>query len=89
MSRKSTKPSSLLNLGPKSDQWLGLVGIHTSKDLQKVGPAKAYLLCKEAGFNTSKNLLWALAGALTGIRWNELPDEMKEQLLGEVDTLSA
>ncbi len=73
------------NLGPKSTSWLAAVGIETLEDLTAVGAVEAYRRCRDAGFPTSKNLLWALAGALLNIPWNELPLEVKAKLSRQLD----
>ena len=73
------------NLGPKSTSWLSAVGIKTLEDLAAVGAVEAYRRCRLAGYPTSLNLLWALAGALLDIPWNELPPEVKEDLSRQVD----
>lgn len=78
------KLAGLPNLGPKSQQWLNEVGIYTLDDLQAVGAVEAYRHASLAGFNTSLNLLYALYGALHGLRWNEVPGEIKERLRAEV-----
>lgn len=68
----------LLNLGPKSSEWLRECGIHTKADLEKVGPVQAYKMCKERSYNVSLNLLWALAGALLDIPWKK--DRLREEV---------
>ena len=72
--------SKLLNLGPKSTAWLEQVGIRTRADLERVGSVKAWLKVREAGLETSLNLLWALEGALLDLRWDRLPPAVKDNL---------
>jgi hypothetical protein len=79
-----TAVSQLLNLGPKSSQWLHDIGIYTLADLQAVGVVEAYCLVKTLHDQASLNLLYALYGALHNVRWNELTPETKEQLQAEV-----
>ena len=69
------------NLGPKSTQWLAAVGIHTLDDLREVGVITAYNLVTAHGYNTSLNLLWALQGALMDVRWTDVPESVKQDLL--------
>ena len=56
--------SKLRNLGSVTEQWLNEVGISSEDDLRRVGAVEAYRLVKQAGFNPSLNLLYALHGAL-------------------------
>jgi len=84
----STVPiSQLLNLGPKSEEWLNDVGIHSECDLQKTGAVQAFLLLKDKGHKPSLNMLYAMAGALTDVRWDRLSGEKKAKLLLELDAL--
>lgn len=48
---------SLLNLGPKSSQWLREVGISTIAELESLGPVLAYRLVKQRQYKASTNLL--------------------------------
>lgn len=70
----------LPNLGPKSAAWLKAVGILTRADLERIGSVRAYRKVAEAGFETSLNLLYALEGALLDLRWDRLPDAVKQNL---------
>ena len=63
---------ALLNLGPISCEWLHAIGIHTRGDLEATGAVEAYALIRECGFLPSMHLLYALEGALRGVRWNRL-----------------
>ncbi|MGH8442632.1 MAG: TfoX/Sxy family protein [Nevskiaceae bacterium] len=80
-----TRPPQLKNLGPVSSRWLAEVGIHRRADLIRIGPVEAYLRVKAAGHRPSLNLLWALAGAERGLRWNKLLQEDRHRLLLELD----
>jgi len=83
------KPPQLKNLGPVSTRWLATVGIRRRADLIRLGPVEAYLRVKAAGHKPSLNLLWALAGAERGLRWNKLSQEDRHQLLLELDAALA
>lgn len=72
---------SLANLGPKSAEMLASVGITTMEQLRARGSVAAYAKAKRAGKNVSLNLLWALEGALTGIRWQDVAREHRTSLL--------
>lgn len=79
----SVSCEKLLNLGPKSTLWLEQVGIRTLGDLKQTGAVAAYLLAKRQQPKCSLNLLYALEGALTGVRWNKLPEKTRQQLRAE------
>jgi DNA transformation protein len=83
------KPPQLKNLGPVSSRWLASVGIHRRADLIRLGPVEAYLRVKAAGHKPSLNLLYALAGAERGLRWNKLSEQDRHQLLMELDAAVA
>lgn len=76
---------TLLNLGPKSMVWLNTVEIFTRADVERLGPVVVYLKVKDQGCKPSLNLLYALAGAVMGVRWNQLSAEVKSRLLLELD----
>lgn len=76
---------SLLNLGPKSGQWLRDAGINTIADLERLGPVVAYRLVKQHQPKASLNLLWALAAGLKGKDWRELTEETKRRLRKEAE----
>jgi len=79
------RPAQLKNLGPVSTRWLASVGIRRRADLIRLGPVEAYLKVKAAGHRPSLNLLWALAGAERGLRWNKLSAEDRHRLLLDLD----
>jgi len=84
-SRKGArKAADALNLGPKSGAWLAEIGIHTPADLRREGAATAYARVKARHpREASRNLLWALHGALAGERWDRLPATTKARLEAE------
>ena len=80
----STPIESLVNLGPKSGQWLRDAGITTIVELERLGPVAAYRLVKHLQPKASLNLLWALAAGLKGEDWRQLSDASKQQLRKEL-----
>ena len=84
-----SRPPQLMNLGPVSTRWLATVGVRRRADLIRMGPVEAYLRVKAAGHKPSLNLLWALAGAERGLRWNKLSEAHRHQLLLELDAAIA
>lgn len=75
---------AMRNLGKTSAQWLHATGIHSSDELRRHGPVGAYCAVRERGFRASKSLMFAIAGALQGVHWNELDPDYKEQLLKQL-----
>lgn len=79
----------LKNLGPVSAAWLREAGIHTRDELARLGPVETYLRVRENGRRPSLNLLYAVAGALAGCRWDRLPEGFRGALLMELDAREA
>jgi DNA transformation protein len=82
----------LRNLGAKSEQMLGEIGIHTADELRRQGAVRTYAELKRSGASPSLNLLWALAGALDpwpeGTHWREIArGESRLSLLLAVEDL--
>ena len=81
---KSDTVDSLPGLGPKSAAWLNDIGINSVGELREAGAAVAFLRVRQAGYNPSRNLLWALQGALSGKLWSELTAAEKRALEEEL-----
>jgi DNA transformation protein len=77
--------SHLVNIGEKTEHFLQEVGVSTQQELQAIGSVEAWRRLKrlhpEQATLTS---LYRLQGALLGVPWNKLPEEIMEQLLDEV-----
>ncbi|MFN3431650.1 MAG: TfoX/Sxy family protein [Candidatus Sericytochromatia bacterium] len=77
------------NLGPKSRDWLHEIGIDTPADLVGRDPVDVYLELKaRRPKDVSLNMLWALAGAVIGCAWNDLPPDLKAELKRRVEASS-
>jgi TfoX-like protein len=69
------------NLGPVSAARLRAVGIASSEDLKRVGAIEAYIRLKRIfPAVTRETALYALHGAVTGVRWYTLSDEIRAAL---------
>jgi DNA transformation protein len=78
--------SSLRNIGPQSARSLEAVGVHTAEQLFDIGVVDAYLRVKAAyPERVSLNMLFALQGALMDLPWYQLPPEVKESLIRQVE----
>ena len=72
-------------LGPKSQEWLASVGVHSLEDVARLGVVETYRRVKAAyPEKVTLNMLWGLQAALLEIPWNELPDDIKDQLRREL-----
>ncbi len=78
----------LQNIGEKSADWLLEAGYETPAQIQAAGAAQVYWHLRQRQA-VSLNMLWALQGALVGLHWARLPDEMKSALLEEVAALDS
>jgi hypothetical protein len=72
--------ADLLNLGPVSARWLAAIGVRTRADLAAIGAVECYRILKGHGYRVSLNLVYALEGALRGVRWNALPPAVRDDL---------
>lgn len=78
----------LMNLGPRSQQWLNAIGIFTKEELAETGAVAAYMKLLDQGVTTANmNLLYALVGAVEGVHWREAARH-KEALLLELKIYS-
>lgn len=72
--------SKLPNIGSKLESQLNQVGIESFEQLEKIGSKQAWLDIKAIDSSACINRLCALEGAIQGIRWHSLSDEVKHEL---------
>jgi DNA transformation protein len=72
--------SKLPNIGNKLEDQLIEVGIETVDQLKQIGSKQAWLNIKAIDPSACINLLCALEGAIQGVRWHYLSDEVKDEL---------
>lgn len=70
----------LPNIGKKVETQLNEVGIETIEQLKKIGSKQAWLDIKAIDNSACINRLCAIEGAIQGIRWHSLSDEIKSEL---------
>lgn len=73
--------TALPNIGPTLAKKLNRIGVHNETDLQHLGSEKALLriaTLKNSG--ACINMLYALEGAIQGIRWHHLAQDKKLEL---------
>jgi DNA transformation protein len=72
--------TKLPNLGKTLVQKLIQVGIKTPKDLISTGSENAFIRLKTVDPTACINMLYALEGAIQGIRWHDLDKDKKKEL---------
>lgn len=74
------KLSDLPNIGPEVEKQLNEAGITNYEQLKSIGAEAAWLKIQEFDESACINRLYALEGAIRGIRKTLLPDERKAEL---------
>ena len=72
--------TKLPNIGKTVAEQLNEVGITTAEQLKQLGSKEAWLKIKAIDASACINRLYALGGAIQGIRWHNLSDETKDDL---------
>lgn len=72
--------SMLPNIGKTVEEQLNEVGVKTVKQLIETGSKQAWLKIKAIDDSACINRLYALEGAIQGIRWHNLSEEVKSEL---------
>lgn len=72
--------SGLPNIGPKLETQLREVGIDTAEKLLEAGPEQAWLRILARDPSACIHRMYALAGAVRGVRKTELPEAEKKRL---------
>ena len=70
----------ILNIGPKSRQWLKAIGVYHLQDVKVMGPISIYFILKQNGYPVTRNLVYALEAALRNCDWRQLPADVKQEL---------
>jgi len=73
------------NVGPAARRWLRELGVATRGDLERLGSVATFRAVRANGRRASVNLLYALEGALLGLRGELLPDVVKANLRERAD----
>jgi len=72
--------SKLPNIGKTLADKLIQVGINTPNDLKSTGSEDSFVRIKTVDSNACINTLYALEGAIQGIRWHNLDSARKSEL---------
>ena len=78
----------LKNIGEHSAAKLIEAGITSREQIESFGAVAVYRRLRQRS-PVSLNMLWALQGALLGLPYNRLPQEMREELLAELARLDS
>ena len=74
------KLSELPNIGKELEKKLGSVGIHTPNELKNLGSVEALRRISKTNNSGCLSMLYALEGAIQGIRWHHLSADDKRRL---------
>ncbi len=77
--------TDLHNIGKELAKQLDSIGIKSHQDLIDIGSVEALLKIKGKSGKGCYNMLYALEGAIQGIRWHNLSREDKDRLKAELD----
>jgi DNA transformation protein len=77
--------TQLPNIGDTLAKKLNAIEINSCDDLISIGSVDAVLKIGENDQNTCYNMLYALEGAIRGVRWHAIPKEHRKQLKDEYD----
>lgn len=72
--------SALPNIGKVVEEQLQTVGIETPEQLRKIGSRAAWLKIQAIDASACIHRLYALEGAILGIKDNNLPPDIKAEL---------
>ena len=72
--------SKLPNISTVVEGKLNEVGVTTQSQLKDMGSKQAFLSLRKNDSGACVNMLCALEGAIQGIRWHSLSDEVKKEL---------
>jgi len=83
-----TDLTSLRNIGKELDRKLKLADIPTAEALRKIGSKEAFLRLKLRDRQVCLVHLYALEGAVSDREYNQLPEEVKQDLKAFSDSLN-
>ncbi len=72
--------NSMRNIGKEIEKKLKSVGISSSEELIRTGSKEAFIRLKMRFSNICLVHLYTLQGAIDGMEYNQLPDEIKHDL---------
>jgi DNA transformation protein and related proteins len=79
-----TAIDQLPNIGPVLAESLKIIGVTDQASLARMGSVQAIINLENAGQDTCCSKLYALEGAIRGVRWHDLPEELRKQLKADL-----
>jgi len=73
----------LPNIGPTLAEKLNQIGITNFNDLESLGSIEAVIRIGQTDKTACNNMLYALEGAIRGVRWHVIQKEDHEQIKAE------
>lgn len=84
-----SKLSDLPNIGKHLEQTLMAVDVTTAEDLRSLGSREAFRRIRHSDDTACLNKLYALEGAVQGVRWHFLPEAEKKVLKDFMQSLKS
>ncbi len=72
--------TNIINIGKVLSDKLKNIGISNIDELRSLGSRQAIITIATNNYDVCVNMLYALEGAIQGIRWHYLPIEEKQEL---------
>lgn len=80
--------ASMRNIGKELEKKLNAIGINTAEELIEIGSKEAFFRLKTRFPNVCLVHLYTLQGAVDNMEYNQLPDDMKQDLKSYSDGLN-
>jgi len=77
--------TSLPNIGPTLAQKLNQIGVTSYDQLAELGSIEAVIRIGQTDPSACCNMLYALEGAILGVRWHLIPKDQRGTLKREFD----
>lgn len=72
--------TKLPNIGKVLAEKLKQIGVNTYDDLAEMGSVEALIRIGQTDITAFANMLYALEGAIMGVRWHDIPIEYREKV---------
>lgn len=79
--KEALRLRDMQGLGPRTEEWLAQVGIHTPDALRAADPFELYARLRRHAPGFNLNGLYALIGAVEGRSWVEVKRERRTEIL--------
>ena len=79
--------TKLPNIGRTLAEKLRCIGVSSPEELAAMGSAEAIVQIGHVTGDGCYNMLYALEGAIQGVRWHSFPDSVRRELRNRLDAL--